>query len=235
MFKFEGGMVNMTLQLSNIKFKENNTWNSLLNMIFPTGYCYISLTNEEPSQIYGGTWVKRETTRATVPYFLTNSTTPGTWVNDSSTSYATRTFTPVFTDAGISLGVTKLGHPGLTVTVGNGTMTHYHSCSSFAASPTDGSAQRRAMRGADSAVRTSFRVAGSTYYAWTTLTAASGAITAYNSTGATSYNHNHTITSGNWKTSTAYSGTHTHTFTGTAKQFNATPYWQLVHMWVKTN
>lgn len=45
--------------IQNIHYKDNNTFASLLDMIYPIGSAYFSISNDSPAVLFGGTWTKK--------------------------------------------------------------------------------------------------------------------------------------------------------------------------------
>ena len=46
----------MATTLANINIKDNSSWNTYLNLIYPIGSYYISNTSTSPSSRFGGSW-----------------------------------------------------------------------------------------------------------------------------------------------------------------------------------
>ena len=46
----------MATTLANISIKDNSSWNTYLNLIYPIGSYYISNTSTSPSSRFGGSW-----------------------------------------------------------------------------------------------------------------------------------------------------------------------------------
>ena len=46
----------MVTTLANISIKDNSSWNTYLNLIYPVGSIYIAYTSTSPATRFGGTW-----------------------------------------------------------------------------------------------------------------------------------------------------------------------------------
>lgn len=46
----------MATTLANISIKDNSSWNTYLNLIYPVGSVYISYTSTSPATRFGGSW-----------------------------------------------------------------------------------------------------------------------------------------------------------------------------------
>lgn len=46
----------MATTLAKISIKDNSTWNTYLNLIYPVGSVYFSYTSTSPADRFGGTW-----------------------------------------------------------------------------------------------------------------------------------------------------------------------------------
>ena len=46
----------MATTLANISIKDNSSWNTYLNLIYPVGSIYIAYTSTSPATRFGGTW-----------------------------------------------------------------------------------------------------------------------------------------------------------------------------------
>ena len=47
----------MATTLANISIKDNSSWNTYLNLIYPVGSVYISYTSTSPATRFGGSWM----------------------------------------------------------------------------------------------------------------------------------------------------------------------------------
>lgn len=55
----------MATTLASISIKDNSTWNTYLNLIYPIGSVYISYTSTSPATRFGGTWAAHSGTPVT--------------------------------------------------------------------------------------------------------------------------------------------------------------------------
>lgn len=46
----------MATTLANISIKDNSSWNTLLNLVYPVGSFYLSQNSTSPASRFGGTW-----------------------------------------------------------------------------------------------------------------------------------------------------------------------------------
>lgn len=64
----------MATTLANISIKDNSSWNTYLNLIYPVGSVYISYTSTSPATRFGGTW---SAITGRFPYFNAGTATNG--------------------------------------------------------------------------------------------------------------------------------------------------------------
>lgn len=64
----------MATTLANISIKDNSSWNTYLNLIYPIGSVYISYTSTSPATRFGGTWAA---ITGRFPYFNAGTKTDG--------------------------------------------------------------------------------------------------------------------------------------------------------------
>lgn len=64
----------MATTLANISIKDNSSWNTYLNLIYPVGSVYISYTSTSPATRFGGSWAS---ITGRFPYFNAGIGTSG--------------------------------------------------------------------------------------------------------------------------------------------------------------
>ena len=227
------------LKLDKIKIKNDGiNFQSLLNLCIPRNYIYISLTNEDPSYIYGGTWTSITTTSSN-PCLLTNTTGNYGIITSGSYNYS---FNQNWTCQAIGLTASQIGRRTSDITLGNATLSHLHVNWKPGSNGTNpvGTEQRK-MRGTTATV--TVRVTkGDSDGAYKCIAGrTSGQVMANGDTTSATLTHRHNRVDSYYKTNTTYNGTHSHSLLKTdgtnlsAVNFsNKIPYCRKVYVWRKT-
>lgn len=196
------------LKLDKIKIKNDGiNFQSLLDLCIPINYIYISLTNEDPSSIYGGTWTLI-TTNNSNPCLLTNTTSNYGTITSGSYNYS---FNQNWTVGSIGLSSTQIGRRTTDIDLGSATLSHIHVNWKPGSNGTNyvGSVQKK-MRGATAAVTVRVTKGDSDGAYKCVVGRKSDQVMANGTTTNSTLNHRHVSVDSYYKTNVTYNGTHNH-------------------------